>query len=232
MGIPERKERERRQRRTDIINAAERIFFTRGFDASTMDEVAEEAELSKGTLYLYFKSRDDLQFAIFMRGLEVLIGMMKQHINENGDGYSNLLALAGAFIRFSREYPDYFNLFMHFESSRMNGLNIDQRQIQLYLREQSPLALVHLQVVKGIEDGSLRGDLSPEVFSATLWSQMLGVLMLLKNKADLYEIFNLKADEILQTHLELVSFGGIGRDYGKKPFIKKPQAPPDSPEQG
>ena len=210
MGIAERKEREKQQRRNDIIDAAERIFFTSGVENSTMDEVAAEAELSKGTLYLYFKSRDDLQFAIFMRGSDILMRKMNENLSGESDGYRNLLALAGSFIRFSKEYRDYFNLFMHFETIRMNELNIDQEQIQVYLKEQSPLALVSRQVARGIEDGSLRADLSPEVFSATLWSQMLGVLILLNNKADLYEIFDLKADEILQTHLELVSHGGLG----------------------
>ena len=216
MGIAERKEREKQQRRNDIVDAAERIFFSRGFSGSTMDEIAEEAELSKGTLYLYFKSRDDLQFAIFMRGSDVLMQMMNQQMEGEEDGYGSLLALARAFIRFSREYPDYFNLFMHFESSRMEDLNIDQKQIQSYLKEQSPLALVSQQVQRGMNDGSLRRDLAPEVFSATLWSQMLGVLIVLNNKADLYGIFDLKADEILQTHLELVSYGGLGWEYRTK----------------
>ncbi|MFC2112461.1 TetR/AcrR family transcriptional regulator [Bacteroidota bacterium] len=210
MGIAERKEREKLQRRNDIIDAAERIFFSKGYDNSTMDEVAAEVELSKGTLYLYFKSRDDLTFAIFMRGSDILMKMMDDIIDKEEDGYGNLLGLAAAFIRFSREYPDYFNLFMHFESNRMKDLNINQEQIQIYLREQSPLAQVGRQVEKGMKDGSLRNDLSSEVFSATLWSQMLGVLIVLNNKADLYEIFDLKADEILQTHLELVSSGGRG----------------------
>ena len=130
MGIAERKEREKQRRRNDIIDAAERIFFARGFSGATMDEVAEEAELSKGTLYLYFRSRDDLQFAIFMRGMDLLMKMMNQRLKPQEDGYHNLLAMAWAFIRFSREYPDYFRLFMHFESSRVKGLNIDQKQVQ------------------------------------------------------------------------------------------------------
>ena len=211
MGIAERKEREKEQRRKDIIDAAERIYFSRGFENATMDEVAEMAELSKGTLYLYFRSKEDLQFAIFMRGSDILMGLMKENMSEEYDGYSNLLILAESFIVFSKEYSNYFDLFMHFESSKMNNLNIDQGQIGIYLKEQSPLALVTQQVRRGMNDGSLREDLPLEVFSATLWSQMLGVLIVLNNKADLYEIFNLKAEEILQTHLELVSSGGKGK---------------------
>ena len=209
MGIAERKEREKLQRRNDIIDAAEKVFFSRGFESATMDEIAEMAELSKGTLYLYFKSKEDLQFAIFMRGSDILMKRMKDNLSADSTGYQRLLELADSFIRFSREERNYFSLFMYYESSRMEALNIDQDQLQIYLKEDSPLALVTHQVIRGIQDGSLRDDLSAEVFSATLWSQMLGVLIVLNNKADLYEIFNLKADEILQTHLELVSTGSI-----------------------
>ena len=209
MGIAERKEREKLQRRNDIIDAAEKVFFSRGFESATMDEIAEKVELSKGTLYLYFKSKEDLQFAIFMRGSDILMKMMKDNLSQDSKGYQRLLELADSFIRFSRENRNYFNLFMYYESNRMGSLNIDQEQLQVYLKEDSPLALVTQQVIMGMQDGSLRDDLSAEVFSATLWSQMLGVLIVLNNKADLYEIFNLKADEILQTHLELVSNGSI-----------------------
>jgi AcrR family transcriptional regulator len=212
MGIAERKERERLQRRSDIIDAAEKVFFSKGFESSTMEDVAEEAELSKGTLYLYFRSKEDLQFAIFMRGSDILMKMMEDHLSEGSNGYTRLLELADSFIRFSRENSNYFRLFMYYESSRMEALNIDQEQLQTYLREQSPLALVTQQVIQGIQDGSLRNDLPAEVFSATLWSQMLGVLIVLNNKADLYEIFDLRADEILQTHLELVSNGSIAKN--------------------
>ena len=209
MGIAERKEREKLQRRKDIIDAAEKVFFSRGFESATMDEVAEMAELSKGTLYLYFKSKEDLQFAIFMRGSDILMSKMKDNLSAASNGYQRLLELADSFIRFSRENRNYFSLFMYYESSRMEALNIDQDQLKVYLKEDSPLAMVTQQVIRGIQDGSLRDDLAAEVFSATLWSQMLGVLIVLNNKADLYEIFNLRADEILQTHLELVSNGSI-----------------------
>jgi hypothetical protein len=144
-----------------------------------------------------------------MRGSDILMQMMNKNLSGGSSGYQRLLELAESFIRFSREKQHYFNLFMYYESSRMEALNIDQAQLQVYLKENSPLALVTRQVILGMQDGSLRDDLSAEVFSATLWSQMLGVLIVLNNKADLYEIFNLKAEEILQTHLELVSHGSV-----------------------
>jgi AcrR family transcriptional regulator len=55
------------ERKSQIINAAEEIFTQKGFDEARMDDIAEGTGLSKGTLYLYFKSKDDLIIAILDR---------------------------------------------------------------------------------------------------------------------------------------------------------------------
>jgi AcrR family transcriptional regulator len=55
------------ERKNQIINAAEGVFTEKGFDEARMDDIAEETGLSKGTLYLYFKSKDDLIIAILDR---------------------------------------------------------------------------------------------------------------------------------------------------------------------
>lgn len=72
MGIHERKEREKEQRKEEILDAAQRIFFEKGLLAATMDEIAEAAELSKGTLYLYYSSKEDIYLAVMMRGMKTL----------------------------------------------------------------------------------------------------------------------------------------------------------------
>jgi AcrR family transcriptional regulator len=55
------------ERKTQILNAAEQVFTKKGLDLARMDDIAEETGLSKGTLYLYFKSKDDLVIAILDR---------------------------------------------------------------------------------------------------------------------------------------------------------------------
>jgi AcrR family transcriptional regulator len=55
------------ERKSQIINAAEDVFTKKGFDEARMDDIAERTGLSKGTLYLYFKSKDDLIIAILDR---------------------------------------------------------------------------------------------------------------------------------------------------------------------
>ena len=57
MGIAERREREKRMRRRQIVDAAKKIFSIKGFSGATMENIAQEAELSPATLYLYFTNK-------------------------------------------------------------------------------------------------------------------------------------------------------------------------------
>lgn len=73
------------ERKIQIINAAEDVFTKKGFGEARMDDIAEETGLSKATLYLYFKSKDDLIIAILDRMFQ---REFKQLENLNQDGLS------------------------------------------------------------------------------------------------------------------------------------------------
>lgn len=72
MGIRERKEREKERRRQQITVAAKKVFSDKGFTRATMDDIANEAELSPGTLYLYFKNKEELYASLSIRILQYL----------------------------------------------------------------------------------------------------------------------------------------------------------------
>ncbi|MDQ1336272.1 MAG: TetR/AcrR family transcriptional regulator [Thermodesulfobacteriota bacterium] len=81
MGIAERKQREKemqqRVRREQILNAAKRVFHTRGFSSVTVEDIAKEAELSPAALYLYFKNKDDIYVSLNLQLLEYLSGRLE-----------------------------------------------------------------------------------------------------------------------------------------------------------
>jgi AcrR family transcriptional regulator len=72
MGIQERREREREIRRQQIMIAAKKVFSEKGFRWATMADIAREAELSAGTLYLYFRHKEELYAALSLRILMYL----------------------------------------------------------------------------------------------------------------------------------------------------------------
>jgi len=73
MGIQERRQREKERRRQQIMVAAKKVFAQKGFKRTTMEEIAKEAELSPGTLYLYFKNKDELCASLSVRILQYLL---------------------------------------------------------------------------------------------------------------------------------------------------------------
>ncbi len=84
--IQGRRERERSQRIQSILDAAKKIFFSKGYIKATMDEIALEAEISKPTVYTYFKTKDDLFFSLILPVVEDIgthLGEMEIELVEN-----------------------------------------------------------------------------------------------------------------------------------------------------
>jgi AcrR family transcriptional regulator len=66
MEVLSRKERERKVRENEIIQAAEKILKTKGYNDTSMDEIAKEAQFTKRTLYQYFQNKEDLYLRLFL----------------------------------------------------------------------------------------------------------------------------------------------------------------------
>jgi AcrR family transcriptional regulator len=74
------KEQEKEQRRNYILDVAEKLFFLRGYDDVSMDDIANDVEFNKATLYLYFKNKESLFFAVVLRGTRILYAMIEEGI--------------------------------------------------------------------------------------------------------------------------------------------------------
>ena len=80
MSLAKWKEREREQRQSDIIDAARKLITDKDFDEISMNEIAREVGLGKSTLYLYFKNKESLYFAIVLRGIRIWAKMIKKEV--------------------------------------------------------------------------------------------------------------------------------------------------------
>lgn len=210
MGITERKEREKEQRKNDIVDAAQKLFFEKGINNVSMDEIANEAEFSKGTLYLYFKSKEELHWAIMKRGFFIMGKKMQQAILPNNNGYENLIAIGKAFVDFTSEYSKYFEAILFFEGKDFQKMNIDSSHFEEFFNN-SPINILHEQVEKGIKDGSVRADLSVNTLATTLWAQTLGLMQVMTKKKEVFEMYDMKREDLIQNHLEILT-NGIKRD--------------------
>ena len=120
MSTRARREREKRERRRSILQAARKTFFENGFHYATVDSVAERAEVSKGTVYLYFESKESLLAQLLLEGLEDLIGELGRVCQRTSTlpADEQLTALARAYVTFFRKAPQYFPFLMAMDRGR------------------------------------------------------------------------------------------------------------------
>ena len=207
MGIAERKVREKLRRRNAIVDAAEKVFFSRGLENATMDEVAEKAELSKGTLYLYFKNKTDLFHAIVARALAMLYTSFKKTIAKEKKGIDKVIAIGRAYHEFYKKQPDYYGTLLHQEVYELDPNNpVENPNIVLCTEIGNKIfGLIRECVQVGIKDGTIREDLDPVKLPIILWGHSSGVLHLLKSKGPfLEEKFACSAEEIIEYSFQMV----------------------------
>lgn len=107
--IDERRQEEKDRRRIEIVTAAEAMYLELGWDAVTMDSVARRARLSRALVYVYFKDKRDLHFAIVLRALDILREQFEAAVGQARTGIEKIEAIGRAYLAFAQEYPHYFD---------------------------------------------------------------------------------------------------------------------------
>ena len=185
MGIEERKEREKKMRRQQMMDAAKKVFASKGFDRATIENVAEEAEFSPATLYLYFKSKDELLASLNLKMLQTLIDKM-EHVRDQ-EGLSpkkKIIALEKA-------------LYEVYLTDPLNVVNVLRFQSKENLRKLSPelasqirdYTLRYMRAIADIYSEGVREgvflDRHPVAFADIVWSLFPGLVLLEDTKKGL-----------------------------------------------
>jgi len=105
-----RRERERQNRRDEILQAAWSIFASKDYDSATLDDIAAAAELSKGTLYLYFQNKADLFLATFEMGVEKPFSIVQEVISSSDDPVAGLKEIIKRLLDFFEENAGFFKI--------------------------------------------------------------------------------------------------------------------------
>ena len=110
MGTTERREREKLRRREDILSVARTVFFDKGFRHTTIDDIARAAELSRGTVYLYFDGKEEIYATVLEEGMDTLFALTAERHDAQTDPLTQLLSAHDAFVRFHDDFPHLYNV--------------------------------------------------------------------------------------------------------------------------
>lgn len=221
MGTELRKAREKEQRRNHIIDAAEQVIFSKGLEETTMEEIAEKAELSKGTLYLYFKNKNDLYMAICERGSNLLNSRFAKAFTGNHTGIELIRLMGETYLDFVRNNPDYFNTFMYYEALK-NAEELQTSEMAKTCEENRREAMNYmtraLQI--GMQDGTIDNSYDPKELAVLLWASTRGITTIthMKQTGHHYKMLDemdINTDSLFKNFLNLVGTG-MATEKGRK----------------
>ncbi|WP_299460059.1 TetR/AcrR family transcriptional regulator [uncultured Microscilla sp.] len=205
MGVLERKEREKKQRRNAILDAAEKIFFRQGLSNTSMDSIAKEAEFSKGTLYLYFKNKEELYRAVLLRGFILLEQKLKEETNEEENAYDSLKKITMAYYKFSQEEDGYFNAILSYQDDEFDLDNLEVESGKSVKAGNRVMQILIDALERGRNDGSIDPNINPVESAFVLWSQFTGFLQMIKKKKEIIDhYFTVGAEHLLETYFLLL----------------------------
>jgi len=207
MGIAERKEREKQQRREEIIQAAEKVFFSMGLENATMDDIAAEAELSKGTLYLYFKNKETLHVEVARRAIILLNKFTREAAEKVNTATEKLGQMGLATIQFSRTHPDQMKAIQGLMIRDPGGVELTSGEVQSIVYGDSSVGMLIKVVEQGMRDKEIRSDIPAPLIAHTLWMQMMSVIQFVNTEQALIEILELSSEKVFEIHFELVLNG-------------------------
>ena len=201
MGIEERKEREKQSRRKAIVESARELFFAKGFNATTMDEIAHKAELSKGALYLYFSSKEELYVSVMSEGLSILFERTEEALTLDLPPDQMLRKLGEVNYLYYLDYPEYSRIFFFSEHR-----NVAKQLPRELIQESMDKGMRYFQSIvgviqKGIEQG-IFAPTDPRKAAVAFWGITSGTLLLFEEEVN-REIIGMDVEEMIHYTLDL-----------------------------
>jgi AcrR family transcriptional regulator len=173
--IQARKERERAAREELILDHAQRILLRDGFQNLNLDALAEAVEYSKGTLYLHFKTKEDIGLAVVTRALKERADFFERALLFQGRSRERVRAIGFACCHFAKVYPDYYNVEMMLKSQSFWEKADETRQHQYGMQGGRCFRTMHRVVTEGRQSGDLpQGSLSSEQIVFSIAAMAIG----------------------------------------------------------
>ena len=176
MGIQERKEREKEQRREVIMTCATKIFLAKGFINASMEDIAGCSELSKATLYVYFKNKEEIILNVMTGVLCKLTELLESRMSAVESAPDKIRAIVEAYLDFYGEFNAQYDLLNSQESTA--GMDfVSLEGYQNYVDQYNKFwDILRAPVITALEEGFFKQEFSAVEIALSLWSAIKGLL--------------------------------------------------------
>jgi AcrR family transcriptional regulator len=194
--IAQRREEEKERRRAEILDAAEALYAQHGWDLVTVDQVARSARLSRALVYVYFKDKQELLFAIGERAMGLLRDRFIAASASKKLGLEKIEAIGRSYMAYAFEFPHYFDFCSKFHA-HSTAPDPGSHDLACRAAGDETIAAVVKAIECGIRDGSIRPTIGdPMMLALTLWSFTHGLIQLAMAKGSDMARFGIEIPEL------------------------------------
>lgn len=187
-----------------IMDAAEKLFIQKGYQNTTMTEIAKKSKLAKGTLYLYFSSKKDLYFTSVERALHTLKNLIDESIESCKSGFEKVVSMGKTYVNFSTSYENYYKLILDYETQETQFDESDPNVKKAYEKSEEIFNLLVSSIMEGKSDGSIDKNLDTTKISIVLWTEITGLVQQVSLRKVLYKKWTgLTPDQIFDYYIEV-----------------------------
>lgn len=179
-----RREREKLMREQEILSSAKRIFYLKGFEDASMDEIAKDAQFTKSTLYQYFENKEDLYFAVVLDEYKKLFSNLNNAFNSEQRGFMKIEQACKYFYKFYGDNPEVLRVISYQGLVRKKSVGKSKRRDELMMFNNNMFRTVAEVISEGISDGSVRPDLDAGMTAFSLIFLLTGFYNLLSVTGD------------------------------------------------
>ena len=203
--IAERRQEEKDRRRIEIVDAAEALYKEVGWDAVTMDSVAKRARLSRALVYVYFKDKKELHFAIAARALETLQHRFAEASARSKTGLEKIVAIGRSYMAYAQEFPHFFDACARLEMHVPDASGPGEQELACLATGRQVHEVVIAALTLGQKDGTIRTDLGDlSVTSRVLWGFTHGISQVAMTKGEPLAQVGISVPQLTQHAIELI----------------------------
>lgn len=153
-------------RKKQIMKAVEKLILQKRWNEITTDDVAKIADVGKGTIYRYFKDKNEMFFETALSGLDELCGLLEKNIPKKASFQKKLLGTCMEIGKFFSERSPIIRM-IHNEEGRLHLSTAPVRE-QWHKKRKNLIRIIAAILKEGVSAGLLRKDISTETLAVVL----------------------------------------------------------------
>lgn len=203
MSTKERKLKEKENRRDLILEAAENVMCKNGLYGLSIEAIADETQLAKGTIYLYFKSKEEILSYLTIKARNKLFVEFELIEKQNSNSFEQLISIIRMNYTFYKQFPLSYDLVSLYEA---NHKAVESEE--MYKSSQNITNLVYRIAEKAKKEGFLNESINSLHLTMSLWGMTVGMLQLLKVRgAFMEENLSLFEADLIETYIQIFKKG-------------------------